>query len=225
LVNQLTQKLRIARFLASRDPDAFAELVAESQSRVRTFLVRLCRDYDLANDLAQETFLTAYQKLATFKGSGSFEGWLCKIAYNRFLQHQRDDKRQQEILEQYGQALAVEADRYESTSAIQLELERALSLLNHGEAAAITLCHSFGFSHQEVAGILDAPLGTVKSQIKRGKEKIQQAMSTVGEESRHRTGEGRLQSTGQSTAEGMQKSTDKSTGESARNNTDQKAVL
>ena len=183
---QLTQKLRIARLLASRDTDAFAELIAESQSRVRTFLVRLCRDYDLADDLAQETYVTAYQKLASFKGSGSFEGWLCKIAYNRFLQYKRDDKRKQEILTQYGEMLEVESGRYDSITDIQLEIEKALAALNHGEAAAITLCHSFGFSHQEVAGILDAPLGTVKSQIKRGKEKLKELMSPTNEQAHER---------------------------------------
>jgi RNA polymerase sigma factor (sigma-70 family) len=209
LVNQLTQKVRIARLTRSRDLDAFAELVAESQSRVRTFLIRLCRDYDLANDLAQETFLTAYQKLATFKGSGSFEGWLCKIAYNRFLQHRRDDKRKQEILQQYGQTLAVESNRYESVSDIQLELERALSLLNHGEAAAITLCHSFGFSHRQVAGILEVPLGTVKSQIKRGKEKIKETMSAAGEQSRSCHGENAGEKTGGSTGQGTRKNTER----------------
>ena len=177
MVNQLTQKLRIARLLASRDMDAFTELIAESQSRVRTFLVRLCRDYDLADDLAQDTFITAYQKLASFKGSGSFEGWLCKIAFNRFLQYKRDDKRKQEILAQYEQVLEVESNRYDSVTDIQIELEKAFSALNHGEAAAITLCHSFGFSHQEVASILNAPLGTVKSQIKRGKQKLKDALT------------------------------------------------
>lgn len=176
MVNQVTQKLKLARLLISRDADTFAELIAESQSRVRTFLVRLCRDYDLADDLAQETYLTAYQKLAGFKGSGSFEGWLCKIAYNRFLQHKRDEKRKQEVLLQYGEVLEVESKRYESISDLQLDLEKAFSVLNHAEAAAITLCHSFGFSHQEVAAILEVPLGTAKSQIKRGKEKLKEKL-------------------------------------------------
>ena len=186
MANELTQKLRIARLLASRDSDAFAELIAASQARVRTFLARLCRDYDLADDLAQETYVTAYQKLASFKGSGSFEGWLCKIAYNRFLQHKREDRRKQEILSQYRDMLEVQSSRYESATDIQLELEKAMSALNHPEAAAITLCHSFGFSHQEVAAILDAPLGTVKSQIKRGKEKLKEVLSTTSQQDHER---------------------------------------
>lgn len=182
MADQLTQKLRIARLLASRDTDAFAGLITESQARVRTFLVRLCRDYDLADDLAQETYITAFRKLASFKGTGSFESWLMKIAYNRFLQHLRDNKRKQEILTQYGELLKVESDRYESITDIQMDLEKAISGLAHNEAAAITLCHSFGFSHQEVSGILDAPLGTVKSHIKRGKDKLKQSLAgTAGD--------------------------------------------
>ena len=161
----------------------FSELIAQSQSQVRTFLVRLCRDYDLADDLAQDTFVTAYQKLAGFKGTGSFEAWLFRIAFNRFLQFKRDHKRKQEILSQYAEMLEVDSDRYESASDIQLELEKAMARLNHGEAAAITLCCSFGFSHQETATILDTPLGTVKSQIKRGKAKLQAAMSPTDAES------------------------------------------
>lgn len=182
MTEQLTQKLRIARLLASRDTDAFAELITESQARVRTFLIRLCRDYDLADDLAQETYITAYRKLASFKGTGSFEGWLMKIAYNRFLQYLRDDKRKQEILSCYGELLKVESDRYESITDIQMDLEKAISGLAHNEAAAITLCHSFGFTHPEVSGILDTPLGTVKSHIKRGKEKLKQSLAGTADD-------------------------------------------
>ena len=66
--------------------------------------------------------------------------------------------------------------RYEELDAVT-DLEAAIAQLNYGEAAAITLCHSFGFSHQEVAEIVDTPLGTVKSQIRRGMEKLKLVFS------------------------------------------------
>ena len=155
-----------------RDKDAFTQLVKDHQPKLRMFLLRLSNNYDLADDLAQETLITAYKKLSSFKGSGSFSGWLFRIAYNQFLQFHRSEKRREEILIQYGEVLAVDSDRYESINDIQADLERALSRLNPGEAAAITLCHSFGFAHPEVARIMDVPLGTIKSQIRRGKEKL-----------------------------------------------------
>jgi RNA polymerase sigma-70 factor (ECF subfamily) len=167
----------IARVLGTRDTEAFATLVAENQSQVRTFLLRLCRNHDQADDLAQETFITAYQKLATFQGSGSFRSWLFGIAYRRFLMVRRAQNRDQEMMSAYGERLALETDRYQSITEIQLELEKALAQLNRAEAAAITLCHSFGLSHQQAADILHTPLGTVKSQIRRGMEKLREVLS------------------------------------------------
>ncbi|MDE0755365.1 MAG: hypothetical protein OSB26_12000 [Woeseiaceae bacterium] len=59
------------------------------QSQVRIFLRKLSRDYVLADDLAQDAFLHAWNKLHTFSGKGSFIGWLLKVAYTTFLQSKR----------------------------------------------------------------------------------------------------------------------------------------
>jgi RNA polymerase sigma-70 factor, ECF subfamily len=162
----------ILRALSDRDDVAFGRLVALHQSRVRAFLQRLCRDTALADDLAQETFLTAYQKLASYQGRGSFNGWLCSIAYRCFLQYQRRQRRNQSIRQQIEQQIAIEQQpdpaRYEVISPGHLDLERALLLIERVEAAAITLNYSLGFSHNEVASIMQLPLGTVKSHITRG---------------------------------------------------------
>ena len=66
----------ILRARSQRDQVAFSRLVAMHQSNVRGFLHRLCHNYALAGDLAQDTFLLAYRKLASFQGHGSFDGWL-----------------------------------------------------------------------------------------------------------------------------------------------------
>lgn len=63
-------------------------------------------------------------------------------------------------------------ENYESISSEQIDLERAISQLNEKEAASVTLCHSYRYSHQEVAEILELPVGTVKSNILRGKSKL-----------------------------------------------------
>jgi len=156
---------------------AFAELVAINQSRIRLFLRRLCKDYDLADDLAQEALMIAYQKIGSFQGTGSFQGWLIRIAHRCFLTHVRQEKRKQVLMADYQQSLSVIPEAYDGISTLQADLEAAIAQLNYGEAAAITLCHSFGFSHQEVAEIVDTPLGTVKSQIRRGMEKLKLVFS------------------------------------------------
>lgn len=166
----------IRRSLTLGDEAAFSSLVKLHQGKVRAFLVRLCRNYDLADDLAQDTFVNAFRKLKSYQGTGSFSGWLYRIAYFNFLQHQRRQKRRNEVTEDYSQQDQVLSNRYDSISTEQMDMEKALAQLKPDETAAITLCHSFGYSHQEVADILKMPLGTVKSNISRGKTKLRDIM-------------------------------------------------
>jgi RNA polymerase sigma-70 factor (ECF subfamily) len=167
----------IRRSLTHRDNAAFSALVKMHQGKVRAFLVRLCRQYDVADDLAQETFINAYRKLDSYKGSGSFSGWLYRIAYNCFLQHRRSVSRRLEVTDDYVGQLEVLTDRYDSISTEQMDMEQALAQLNPDETATITLCHSFGFSHQEVSEILKMPLGSVKSNISRGKTRLREILT------------------------------------------------
>jgi RNA polymerase sigma-70 factor, ECF subfamily len=141
--------------------------------------MRLCKNYDLADDIAQETFLTAFRKLHTYKGEGNFCGWLFRIAHNCFLQHVRRTKRRIEITDQYGTQQELEAENYDSISTEQMDLEQALRQLNTDETSTITLCHSYGFSHQEVSDILGMPLGSVKSNISRGKVKLKEILTKM----------------------------------------------
>lgn len=156
------------------ETQAFSELVAMHQSAVRAFLMRLCRNGALADDLAQETFLSAFRKLATYRQTGGFNSWLFGIAYRCFLQHQRHEKRALEVLTQFHFQDSVDQEYYEPLAPLQRDLERALMRLESAQAAAISLNMSMGFSHAEVADIMDMPLGTVKSHINRGLTKLRE---------------------------------------------------
>lgn len=144
------------------------------QGKVRAFLMRLCRDGALADDLAQETFLSAYRRLATFEQTGGFTSWLFGIAYRCFLQHQRHEKRALEIHTQFHLLVAADEEYYETLAPMQRDLEQALMRLDAAQAAAISLNMSLGFSHAEVAEIMNLPLGTVKSHINRGLSKLRE---------------------------------------------------
>ena len=146
----------------------FGRLVREHQSAVRAFLRRLTRgDAALADDLAQETFFEAHRKLAQFRGEGSFSSWLFGIAWSRFLMERR--KRKEEPL---GETLDTASFDPRPASEARLDLERAMARLSAEERAALTLCYALGHSHGEAADILDMPLGTVKSHVLRGREKL-----------------------------------------------------
>ncbi len=146
----------------------FGRLVREHQSAVRGFLRRLTRgDAALADDLAQETFLEAHRKLAQFEGSGAFVSWLFGIAWSRFLMERR--KRKEEPIAEIDDTASVDP---RPAAQAKLDLESAMARLGAEERAALTLCYALGHSHGEAAAILDMPLGTVKSHVLRGREKL-----------------------------------------------------
>jgi RNA polymerase sigma-70 factor (ECF subfamily) len=142
------------------------------QSRLRGFLLRLTGGrHALADDLAQETFLEAWRKIGTFRGDGSFAGWLLRIGWSRFLMQRRG--RKWEALEDSDIGSADPRQGH----AEQMDLERAMARLAPAERAALTLCHALGYSHAEAAAILAMPLGTLKSHALRGREKLQMLMT------------------------------------------------
>ena len=96
------------------------------------------------------------------------------------MQKRRQLKRQQEVVDQYAVITEINRAYYDDISAEQMDLERAMLSLSPDESAAVSLCHSYGFSHSEVAAIMNKPLGTVKSHIKRGKQKLMKILSTKG---------------------------------------------
>jgi RNA polymerase sigma-70 factor (ECF subfamily) len=162
----------VARVVSGEDTEAFGELVRRHQSHVRNFLRKLAGDYTLADDLAQDTFMHAWDKLQTYSGKGSFIGWLLKVAYTTFLQSRRKSKRYAEILEEVGHV----ADAEERKSTLPVEeagdLDRFLAVLTEEERAIMVMSYACGLSHREISDATDMPVGTVKSVIFRGKEKI-----------------------------------------------------
>jgi RNA polymerase sigma-70 factor (ECF subfamily) len=152
---------------ARGDRAAFAGLVRRHQSRLRGFLRRLTRgDASLADDLAQETLLEAWRKLAQFRGEGAFAGWLLRIAWTRYLMEAR--RRKLEPLEAADDRAAPEDLNVDA----RLDLEHAMRRLAPGERAGLTLCYALGYSNEEAAAILELPPGTLKSHIARGRAKL-----------------------------------------------------
>jgi RNA polymerase sigma-70 factor (ECF subfamily) len=162
----------VARVVAQNDSVAFGELVQRHQSQVRNFLRKLTRDYTLADDLSQDCFMHAWNKVHTYTGRGSFIGWLLKVAYTTFLQSRRKSSRYGEILEQVGKQEDIAGSRTTEESDEITDLDKFLAVLTEEERAVMILSYACGLSHREIGGAADLPIGTVKSIIFRGKEKI-----------------------------------------------------
>jgi RNA polymerase sigma factor (sigma-70 family) len=158
--------------VSAQDTAAFGELIRRHQSQVRNFLRKLSGDASAADDLAQDCFLHAWNKLQTFTGRGSFIGWLLKVAYTTFLQSKRKSKRYAEILDEAGYAQDVQDKSYSVQSDEVADLDKFLAVLSEEERAVIVMSYACGLSHREIGAATDLPVGTVKSIIFRGKEKI-----------------------------------------------------
>ena len=172
---ELTDADLITRVIADDDQHAFGELVKRHQSAVRGLLRQLTRtDVALADDLAQETLLRAYKNIRSFRGEARFSTWLYRIAYNCFREDARRRKELVGIDEEQWQA---ERDPHTVDPGLRHDLMQALNLLPLHERTAVVLCCQNGLSHDEAARVLDIPLGTVKTNILRGREKLKRTLA------------------------------------------------
>ncbi|HEX4388568.1 MAG TPA: sigma-70 family RNA polymerase sigma factor [Steroidobacteraceae bacterium] len=150
------------------DAAAFSELVRRRQSGLRNLLRRLSRDPALADDLAQQAFLKAWRALPKLRSVGAFGAWLRRLALNTWLEHVRGagpppaDADPEELA---GTAFVTAAEQ-------RLDLDQALAQLSRDERLCVVLAYHEGMSHGEISAATALPLGTVKSHIKRGGERL-----------------------------------------------------
>ncbi len=174
----------LVRTAAQGDAAAFGELVRTHQSQVRGFLRQLTGDPAQADDLAQDTFMRAWDKLASYSGRGRLSAWLMRLAYNVFLQSVRKSKQDRRLLERLeSEAAAGETgDQKDAGSADGewVDLPRLLSVLSQEERQVMTLGYAWGMSHGEIGEVAGLALGTVKSHIRRGKAKIRERFGLEG---------------------------------------------
>lgn len=150
----------------------FSRLVAAHQGALRAFLRRLCTNAAEADDLAQETFVFAWEKIAHFDPARDFRPWLFAIAWRKYRQSKRSWLRR---LRREQTAAPVE-DSFTPDPGLRLDLDAALKDLPPEPRAAVLLCLGCDFSHAEAAQALEIPLGTVKSHIARARLALQTAL-------------------------------------------------
>lgn len=145
---------------------AYTLLLTRYEGFVRSMLLGLCRQPALADDLAQETFITAWQKLDTLKTPAKFRGWLKQLAYRHFLHSYRrvqiEKKHLPDLVEEPYAELADDDD-----------LNQLLALCSPIEREVMVLCYGFDFTHKEIAQSRGIAVGTVKSHVHRAKQKMQ----------------------------------------------------
>ncbi|MBX7247501.1 MAG: RNA polymerase sigma factor [Caulobacteraceae bacterium] len=158
----------VAKARAGSD-EAFGRLVDLNQQAVRAFLRRLCGDPAEADDLAQETFLTAWSTLGRLRDQVKVRTWLCGIAFRKaqtaMRSRSRAARRDRQWLDTRDTVFAPGGDD-------RALVERAMAELAIDQRAAVALCLAGDWSHSEAAEALGVPVGTVKSHVARGRAKL-----------------------------------------------------
>lgn len=166
----------LLRIIAADDREAFAALVKKYQSPLRTFFRKVCGgDQELANDLAQETFLKAYRGIRSYNGQSQLLTWFYAIAKNVFYEHLRRNEKFEELSENNSDSSLLQDSH--------LDIAKCMLQLSAEERMVLTLSYTEGLSQTEVASVLEMPLGTVKTHVLRAKEKLKVLLQPYQERS------------------------------------------
>ena len=154
---------------ATGERRAFGELVRRHGSSVRGLLRRMGAQGAEADDVAQDAFLAAFERIAEFRGEGTFAGWVKRIAARAYLRRLQKERRIGALTAEQAE---IDTDGAGGDAEGRIDLDEALKVLGPAERICVTMCFGAGLSHQEAADALNLPLGTVKSHVKRGLDKL-----------------------------------------------------
>ncbi|HLK23437.1 MAG TPA: RNA polymerase sigma factor [Caulobacteraceae bacterium] len=166
--------LELVALTATGGRDAFGELIRRHGSAVRGLLRRMGADGALADDLAQDAFLAAFQQISDFRGEGTFQAWVKRIAARLYVKRWRREAKTAAMLLAADDGLSTAG---ELISDERIDLDDALKGLPAPERLCVCLCYGAGLSHVEAAEALNAPLGTVKSHVKRGLDRLRRRLA------------------------------------------------
>jgi RNA polymerase sigma-70 factor (ECF subfamily) len=160
------------------DPQAFAALVQRHQRRLLGLLKHVSGSQELAEDVAQEAFVRAYRKIHLYEGRSSFYTWLCRIAMN-LLANERRHKRLENQATREGFDVAMSSSGYASDAEhaavreeVRQSVQAAIQLLDTERRAVLLLRDFDGLDYEQIAEVLEIPVGTVRSRLHRARSEL-----------------------------------------------------
>jgi len=188
---KLDDKALAALAVAGRER-AFRELLSRYERPVFSLVFRMVRDRELAEDLAQEAFIRAFNAIAKFNPQYKFSSWIFKIANNLTIDHLRKKRldtvsihgspHASNVEEEAQTRLIIEStgerpDAYVENRELGAQIEMAIAQLRPEYQTATLLRHVEGYSYEEISQIMDLPLGTVKTYIHRARIALKASLS------------------------------------------------
>lgn len=177
-LDKLDDAKLVALVLATGDGGAFTELVSRHERPLFSFLRSQGGDSSLAEEVAQRSLVKAYDKLFQFQGASSFRTWLFSIALRerqQLLRKHRSRARAEE-------SLRSSCEEHTATDAdLALDVNTGLARLTAIERNALLLCDLHSFTHPEAAEILKVPIGSLKTYVKRARQRMREFLSFAGQ--------------------------------------------
>jgi RNA polymerase sigma-70 factor (ECF subfamily) len=180
-----TAEMELVRRSQRGDLEAYDELVKRYQERIYATVYHMTSNHEDANDLAQDSFIKAFQALKSFKGGSSFYTWLYRIAVNKTINFLKQRKNRTHMslndldynTENNPDLVALISDKTPRREAglneLQEKLNAALLKLSEPHRLAVVLHDVQGLSHEEVAKVMDCNIGTVRSRLFYARQQLQ----------------------------------------------------
>jgi len=173
----------IDRIALDRSSEAFGTLFREYRPRIKAFMQRQGADAAMADDLAQETLLTVWNKAVMYSGAkGSLQNWIFTIARNLRIDRLRRETPWQELTPTHADMLESDTERPDdaiSGAQRQQRVQQALATLPPEQREVLVLAYVEALPHSEIAAKLSLPLGTVKSRVRLAYQKIRAALEDL----------------------------------------------
>jgi RNA polymerase sigma-70 factor (ECF subfamily) len=191
----LVEDKELAALAAEGREMAFRELLSRYERPVFSLVYRMVRDRTLAEDLAQEAFIRAFNAIKSYKPKYKFSSWIFKIANNHTIDYLRkrkldtvsiDGSPHARTSEEEAQTrLVVESheeapDRYVEARELGGQIEEAIGALRPEYRTAVLLRHVEGYTYEEIADIMELPLGTVKTYLHRARGELKGLLAHAG---------------------------------------------
>lgn len=152
------------------DADAFELLYREHAPRVFALALRLTGERRRAEELTQDAFVQAWERLASFRGESAFGSWLHRLTVNVFLVEARTTRRREQRVQTVELPETHERGGRDEDHASRMDLDTAIAALPPGARTALVLHDIEGYRHEEIARLLGVATGTVKAQLHRARQ-------------------------------------------------------
>ncbi len=178
-----SDELQLLEHAKSGDLDAFNRLVANHQNAVYGFVIRLVRQQSLADDIAQETFISAFQSIKNMRGR-NFRAWILTIARNKAYDHFRQSHRRRETsvddensqFENRLQSQEPDPEQQTLGSELKRAIERCIGRLANNQRIVVLLVDVHGHSYDEASAISGVSIGTIKSRLSRARRRVRECL-------------------------------------------------